>query len=391
MTRGKLVLVGVVVVVVAAILAWVQPWGARPTTEPPVQARGFRIGVVLPYSGSLAAFGEEGKQGIELAVAEFASQPDADLTVSVIYEDSKGDPADSVRAFRKLVDVDNVDAVIGEVVSSNTLAIAPIADELRVPLVVPASTNEDITRGREFVVRVCFLDPQQGRAMADYALQQLGIKHVALLFDKGSDYSAGLASAFRDAFAAAGGQVVGESTFQPQDQDFRAQLVQIRNWQPEAVFLPANYPQAAQAIRQARQVGLECQFLGGDAWSSPELFQIGGDAVNGCYITAHFAPDNVSGPVRDFVSSFRERYGTEPSNMAALSYDAARLVLRAATMRTAETAEALRDALRSTRDFPGATGEFSIGRDGNPMKEIVILETAEGRFRYVATVPPRGK
>ncbi len=381
----KPLLIAVVVTSMAAVVVQTAEC-KRGTTEP--EKTTFKIGVVLPYSGPLAAFGEEGKQGIDLAVEHGRAEYGAALYVSVKYEDSRGDQADTARAFRKLVDVDKVDAVLGEVDSTNTLSIAPLAQELRVPLVVPASTNADITRDRDFVIRVCFLDSQQGSVMAGFAYRDLGIKQVAVFFDKGDDYSVGLSTAFKKAFQEAGGSIVGESVFRPEDPDFSAQLVQIRDWGPDAVFLPAKYAQAGQILRQARRVGLECRFLGGDAWSSPRLFEIGGEAVDGAFITAHFAPDNTAGAAREFVQAFERKYGSKPSNMAALSYDAARVLLAAGMRREVNTALALRDALFATRDFRGATGTFSIGEDGNPVKEIMILETSEGRFRYIKTVVP---
>jgi len=389
-TKMKSRLMALVVISFAAMLTFSFWIGckAKPIQKEAPSIPSLKIGVILPYSGQLAAFGEEGKQGINLAIEEARALLKDKLEINVVYEDSKGDPADSVRGFRKLVEVDKVDAVIGEVASSNTLAIAPVADELKVPLVVPASTDKDITVGRQFVVRVCFLDPQQGLAMAGFAYNELGARKVAILYDKGNDYSVGLAEAFSTAFKTFGGKISGETTLKPEDQDFRAQLVQIRDWHIDSLFLPVNYPQAAQVMRQAAGVGLDCTFLGGDAWSSPELFEIGGDAVSG-YITAHFASDNASGKVKEFVDKFKAKYGVEPSNMAALSYDAAGMLITAASKVDNISSELLRKELFNTKDYHGATGTFSIGSNGNPTKEIQILEVKDGHFAYVKTIMPK--
>jgi branched-chain amino acid transport system substrate-binding protein len=355
------------------------------TGSRPENPSAIRIGVVLPFSGQLAAWGEEGKQAIELAVEQASTSP-ANRAAKVLYEDSKGDASDAVRAFRKLVDVDHVAAVIGEVTSSSTLAIAPVAQELKIPLVVPASTNQDITKAGNYVLRICFLDPQQGAAMAAFAFNKLGKRKIAILYDNGSDYSAGLADAFQRSFEALGGKVVGKAVSKSADSDVRAQLLQIKSWQPDAVFLPFEYPHAAQTLRQAKTVNLNCTFLGGDAWSSPELFNIAGNAADGAFITAHFAPDSKSPVVVSFVSAFTAKYGRPPGNMAALSYDAARILIHAATVRTAATSEALRHALFATADFQGVTGTISIGPDGNAKKEIMILKTASAKFEYVDTL-----
>jgi len=348
----------------------------------------IKLGVVLPYSGPFAGYGEEGRQGIKLAVTEASEQFGERVNIKVLYEDSKGEGADAVRAFRKLADTDKVNAVIGEVLSSNTLALAPVADELKVPLVVPASTNADITRVGNYTVRICFLDPEQGIVLAKYAWDDLKIKRVAIMLDKGSDYSAGLAGAFKKAFAQLGGEVVGESVVGPKDPNIGPQLIQVRNWSADAVFLPLEYPRAAQIMRQAKNMGMKLTFFGGDAWSSPKLFEMGGDAVNGSYITAHFAPDSTKEAVKTFVENFEKTNGVKPSNMAALSYDAAKMIIQAAMTKNDASRESLRNALFAVKDFQGATGNITIKPNGDATKDIMILNIANNQFNYVKTISP---
>jgi branched-chain amino acid transport system substrate-binding protein len=348
----------------------------------------IKIGVVLPFSGPYAGFGDEGRLGINLAVNEARSQFGNKIDVQVLYEDSKGEGSATVRAFRKLVDSDNVNAVIGEVLSSNTLAIVPVANELKVPLVVPASTNADITRGGKYVIRVCFLDPEQGVALAKFAWNDLKIRRVAIMLDKGSDYSVGLSNAFRNAFTKLGGKIVGESVVGQDDPNLRPQLVKIKNMHPDAVFLPLEYPRAAQIMRQAKNSGTKLTFLGGDAWSSPKLFEMGGDAVNGSYITAHFTPDSPKETVKAFVTNFEKATGVKPSNMAALSYDAAKMIIQAAMNTHNPSRESLRNALFALKNFPGATGNITIKANGNANKDIVILKVFNKKFNYVKTIPP---
>lgn len=356
-----------------------------PITKPVVS---IKIGVVLPYSGQYAGFGEEGKLGINQAVSEAHNQYGDKINVQVLYEDSKGEGADAVRAFRKLADNDKVNAVIGEVLSSNTLAIAPVADELKVPLVVPASTNADITKAGKYTIRVCFLDPEQGVVLANYVWNDLKIKRVAILMDKGSDYSVGLADAFKKSFAKLGGVVVGESVVGQNDPNIGPQLVKVKNWAPDAVFLPLEYPRAAQIMRQAKNSGMKLTFFGGDAWSSPKLFEMGGNAVNGAYITAHFAPDSTNEAVKTFVQSFVKTNGVKPSNMSALSYDAAKMIIQAAMTKNDASRESLHNTLFAIRDFHGATGNITIKPNGDAVKDIVILKIANNQFNYVKTISP---
>lgn len=338
------------------------------------------IGVVLPYEGRFAGYGEEGLQGINLAV-----QHATGLKIEVKKADSKGDAADAVRGIRKLIDQDKVDAVIGEVLSGNTFAIAPVAQELKRPLVAPASTAAGITDAGDYVMRVCFLDPEQGSAMAAYAKHKLGISKVGLLFEKGNDYSAGLAEAFRRSFTALGGAIVGEAYIRGDDPDMRAHLIKVRDAHPDALFLPVEYPTAGQVVKQAREMGMTMQILGSDAWNSPELFKIGGAAVDGCLLTAHFAPDSTEPAVRRFVDDFKKAYGTLPANMAALSYDAAGIIIDAAKRAKDSSPEALKDALHATKEFPGTTGKITMKPNGNVSKEITIVKVDAGAFKYVAT------
>lgn len=341
------------------------------------------IGVVLPYEGRFAGYGEEGKQGIELAVKHAT-----EMNVSVVYADSKGDAADAVRGIRKIIDQNKVDAVIGEVLSANTFAMAPVAQELKRPLVVPASTAEGITDAGDFVMRVCFLDPEQGSAMAAYAKNKLNITKVALLFEKSNDYSAGLAEAFRKAFTALGGTIVGEAYIQASDPDMRAHLIKVRDLKPEALFIPIEYPTAGQLVKQSRELGMTMQILGSDAWNSPELFKIGGAAMDGCLLTAHFAPDSTDPAVKHFVDGFKATYGVLPANMAALSYDAAGIIINASRRAKNATPEALKEALLATKDFQGATGKLTMLPNGDVSKDIMIVKLESGAFKFVETVRP---
>lgn len=341
----------------------------------------LKIGVVLPYEGRFAGYGEEGKQGIELAAKHVSG-----IKVSVKYADSKGEASDAVRGIRKLIDQDKVDAVIGEVLSANTFAIAPVAQELKRPLIAPASTAAGITEAGDFVMRVCFLDPEQGSAMAAYAKNKLGITKVAMLFEKGNDYSVGLAEAFRRSFTTLGGTIVGEAYIRASDPDMRAHLIKVRDSKPEALFIPTEYPTAGQLVKQARELGMTMQILGSDAWNSPELFKIGGAAMDGCLLTAHFAPDSPDPVVRRFVDGFKETYGVLPANMAALSYDAAGIIIDAARRATSSSPEALKDALLATKDFSGATGRITMMPNGNVSKDIMIVKLEAGAFKFVETV-----
>ncbi|MEN9978740.1 MAG: ABC transporter substrate-binding protein [candidate division WOR-3 bacterium] len=353
----------------------------------PGQKEEIKIGVVLPMTGGLSAFGQEGKQAIDMAVEKLnANGGILGRKVRVIYEDGQGTPAQTVNAVKKLIETDKVVALIGEVASSNTLAAAPIAQEKKIPLLVPASTNVEITKVGDYIARVCFIDAEQGRAMADFCYHQLKKRRAVLILDQSSDYSVGLAQEFIRRFKELGGEVLGQEAIQQGTSDFRTQLAKVSAKKADFIYVPVNYQEAGLILKQAKELGIKTDIVGSDAWSSPKLFEIAGDAANGQFITAHFSPDAPDSIVRFFVDEFKQKYGINPSNMSALSYDAANLLFDAIRRAGTTKSDKIKDAINSTRGFRGVTGEITLDSMRNPIKPIVILKTDKGQFAYAGQV-----
>jgi branched-chain amino acid transport system substrate-binding protein len=288
----------------------------------------------------------------------------------------------------KLITRDHVVALIGENASSRTLAAAPIAQSYRVPMISPSSTNVEVTKKGDYVFRVCFIDPYQGRALATFARRNLGAQTAAILVDAKSDYSVGLAQAFREAFEAAGGRVSSELKYTEGDSDFSAQLTAIRPQEPDVLLVPGYYTDAGLIARQAKSLGLAARLLGADGWDSPKLVEIGGEAMEGSYLSNHYSVDDPSRAVRKFVDEYRAKYGAEPDSIAALTYDATRLLADAISRAGSTEGKRIRDALASTKDFAGVTGAITMDADRNPVKPAVILKIEGGRFRFAATIAP---
>ena len=255
-------------------------------------------------------------------------------------------------------------------------------------MISPSSTNVEVTKKGDYVFRVCFIDPYQGHALATFARRDLKAQTAAILVDARSDYSVGLAEAFRTAFTAAGGRVVSELKYSEGDSDFSAQLTAIRPLQPDVLIVPGYYTDAGLIARQARSLGLTATLLGADGWDSPKLVEIGGAAMEGSYLSNHYSVDDPSPAVRKFVEAYRTKYGSEPDSIAALTYDATRLLADAIERAGSTEGRRIRDALASTRDFPGVTGTITMDADRNPVKPAVILKVENGRFRFAAAVAP---
>jgi branched-chain amino acid transport system substrate-binding protein len=255
-------------------------------------------------------------------------------------------------------------------------------------MVSPSSTNVEVTRKGNYIFRVCFIDPSQGKALSLFARKILRAATAAILVDARSDYSVGLAKAFRENFEAAGGRVVAELTYSEGDSDFSAQLTAIRPERPDVLAVPGYYTDAGLIARQAKSLGLTATLLGADGWDSPKLAEIGGTAVEGAYFSNHYSVEDPSPAVQKFVEAYRHAYGFLPDSIAALSYDAARLIADAIHRCGSTEGKRLRDALASTRGFPGVTGMITFDADRNPTKLPVILRIEGGRPRFAASVAP---
>ena len=224
--------------------------------------------------------------------------------------------------------------------------------------------------------------------MARFARETLNLSKVGLLVDASAPYSLGLASVFRERFAAEGGTVVSEQRFSGGDKDFRAQLTALKSAGIEAVFAPSYYHSGGLILRQARDLGFDGPMLGSDGWEAPELLEVAGRTAEGSYFPVHFSPENTDPLVAGFLDRFRRRFGKPPTGVSALAFDTLQLIADA--LRRAGSAEppAIRAALASTREFQGITGRISMDSGRNARKPAVIIGVRDGAFRFLRVVDP---
>jgi branched-chain amino acid transport system substrate-binding protein len=351
--------------------------------------QGIQIGFFGALTGPTATFAQSGRNGASLAVEQInAAGGVLGKKLVLLSEDDRGEASEAASAVSKLITRDHVVALIGEQASSRTLAAAPIAQSYKVPLISPTSTNVEVTKKGEYIFRACFIDAYQGRAVADFAHRDLKAKTAAILIDARSDYSVGLAEAFRKSFEAQGGKITSELKYEEGDSDFSAQLTALRPPQPDVLFIPGYYTDAGLIARQAKSLGLKATLLGADGWDSPKLVEIGGDAMEGAYFANHYSVDDPSPAVRKFVDAYKARYSAEPDSIAATSYDAMRMLADAITRAGSTEGPRVRDALATTKDFPGVTGTITMDADRNPVKAAVILKIEGGRYRFAGAVAP---
>lgn len=371
-------MVRIMVLLSATVIALFSPaWGADPVV----------LGAYLSMTGNVAAYGQMGWDGISIArkmEPEVLGRP-----VEVKLADTKSDKVESANAVSRLIEKEKVVAIIGEMISGNTLAGADHAERRKIPMISPTATNPLVTQNRKYVFRVCFIDTEQGRIGAKLAQDQLKAKTAALILDLSQDYSVALASFFKREFTAGGGKIVSDTKFKTGDRDFTPQLSNIKEAKPDVIYAPIYYTEAALLAKQAREMGLNAPILAGDGVQAPELIELGGDAVEGIYFTTHFHRDMVeSERGKKWLELFAKEVGKEPDAFTAMGADAYFIVLDAINRAGSCEPQKIREALVNTKGFQGVSGTITMKPNGDPIKAMVVNKVKDGKFVYVTTIDP---
>jgi len=364
----------------AATPAGGTPWVAADT---------ILIGEIGSLTGSEATFGISTKNAIELALKEVnAAGGVKGKKVEVRVYDDQSKPEEAANAATRLINQDQVLLILGEVASTNSLAMARKAQPAAVPMISNASTNPKVTEVGDYIFRVCFIDPFQGFVMAKFARDHLKLNKVAILRDLGSDYSQGLSDVFERKFTEMGGKIVGQETYTKGNTDFRSQLTALKRLQPEGIYIPGYYNDVGIIAKQAKELGINAKLMGGDGWDSEKLFELGGTAVQGNYFSNHYSPDDPNPRIQSFIADYKALWGSVPDSLAALGYDAAMVAVDAMKRAPTLDRKAVRDAIAATKNFPGVTGTITLDDKRNATKPAVVLEVGQGKTKYVATIAP---
>jgi branched-chain amino acid transport system substrate-binding protein len=368
------------------------PSAPAPATAPaPAAPSGdtILIGEVFSLTGDKATFGISSRNGIEMAVKEAnaAGGVKGKKLETRVYDD-QGKPEEAANAVTRLVNQDQVTLILGEVASTNSIAMGMVAQPAKVPMISPTSTNPKVTEIGDYVFRVCFIDPFQGFVMAKFARDNLKLHKVAVLRDLKSDYSTGLTDVFTRKFTEMGGKIVAVETYNQGDSDFRGQLTAIKRANPDGIYVPGYYNEVGVIAKQARELGLNVPLMGGDGWDSEKLFELGGTAVEGHYFSNHYSADDPSPRVQKFVADYKAAYGGVPDSLATVAYDAAGVAIAAMKRAPDLSRTSIRDAIAQTKDYPGVAGNVTLDEHRNAVKPAVVLRVAKGKFDYVTTVNP---
>jgi len=349
--------------------------------------------IIVGYYGDLTGrtsnFGVSTKNGVMMAADEINKAGGINgRQIQILSEDDEGRPEKASTVATKLIAQDRVVALLGEVASGNSLAAAPKAQAAQVPMISPSSTNPAVTQVGDYIFRVCFIDPFQGEVMAKFAANTLHAKKAAIMLDFNSPYSRGLTEFFESSFTKLGGQILTKQSYTQGDRDYKGQLTSIRSASPDVIYVPGYYGEVGVIAKQAKQLGITQPLLGGDGWDAPQLFELGGEALNGDFISNHYSVEDPSPVIQKFVADFKSRYSIAPDALAALGYDAMRVLADSLKRAGTTNGPKLRDAIAATKDFSGITGVISINSERNAVKSAVVLKIQNGKFEYQETIKP---
>jgi branched-chain amino acid transport system substrate-binding protein len=346
------------------------------------------VGAFFSLSGADAAFGNDSREGIEMATDEVnAAGGIKGRKVRLLMEDDKSNSQETSNKVLQLIDRDKVIAILGEVASARSLAGGIVANNKHIPMISPSSTNVEVTQGKEYVFRACFTDDYQGKSAANFVVDKLQKKKIAILYVAEDAYSSGLSSSFREAAAKLGATIVAEKGYQKGETNFTTFLSEIKGTNPDVIYAPVYYGDMIRIARQAKAAGIAgTMFVGGDGWDSEDLLKAAASELEGAYLTSHYAPDVPWPNTQTFVKNYQQRFHRDPTSAAAQAYDAARLLFDAMGRASGFAPDLIRNAIGATKGFQGATGTISIDGNRNAQKPVVVEQIKNGKFTYNSTV-----
>jgi len=377
MAKKTLLFLGLIILVAIVIgLTW--GWPKILQQEPQT----IKIGVIGPLSGEVAFYGAELRNGAQLAAAQLNEEQNRYYYELVSFDD-EADSSIARQRAEEMVENREILAVIGPAFSVPTLSAGEVFQKAKLPAISPSATSPKVTFLGDFIFRVCPSDSYNGKSLGEFVVQDLGFHKIAILWDEThAAYSGELADAFTQRTEQLGAVVIKRLSYQSGQTDFLSLLQDVKEAEPEVIVLTGYASEAAFIVQQARNMGWNIPFVGGDGLHVNELIEKGGEAVEGVKMTTFFSSDNPDPRVQDFVSSFRKRYGMDPGWAAAHSYDAMRLINQAIE-KNGPSREGIQKALAETRNFQGITGLINFDENGDVIKDVIKVEVKGGAFKVL--------
>ena len=345
----------------------------------------INVGVNVELSGGVASYGTNARDGAILAIEQINADGGVlGMQLNPIERDCKSIADEAMSVSASLVG-EKIVAQIGPLTSGDVAGSTPVMMDNKIPLIAPAATASNVTvddktgKTRDYIFRVCFIDPFQGTLMAQFAADNQKAKTAVVYGDTSSDYAKGLAEYFKKTFVEKGGKIIAEEGFVKDDRDFRAALTKIKGLNPDFIYVPGYYQEVAPLIKQARELGITAPMGGGDGWDSPDMVSVAGNAaLNNTFFTNHYSSQDKDPKIVKFVEAFKAKYKKDPDAFAALGYDSVQLMVQG--LKDAGEADPIKlaAAIAKIKDFEGITGKMTIDEKHNPIKAGVIIEFKDG-------------
>ncbi len=346
----------------------------------------IRIGLCAPLSGDAAMVGQSLVDGAMLAIDEFNAAGGIDgHLIEVFKEDDEQTPRVAANAVNKLIFEDNVVGIIGPVSSGCVLTGMEVAADGEVPMITPTGSGASITHlGNPWIARTQASDILMAGAITRYAVSDLGAKRVAVIFQS-DDYGSGggevVKQILKDEFDM---EPVAYEQFEPSALDVSAQVLNIKNADPDAIIMIMMYQQGALVARKVRELGMDTPLMGLGGLTNAKLFELGGDAVVGLANTQTFFADaSKAAPASaEFITKFQSAFdGRIPDSNNAMSYDAARIMIEGLKHSYEKTGEfdtaLIMEGIKSVTEMPLASGTITMDENGDANRDILIIGITE--------------
>ncbi len=340
----------------------------------------IKIGVIAPLTGDAAIYGGALKKGLDLAKNEINNKGGIKgKNMFLIYEDSQADPKTAISAFNKLVSLNKVSLIIGDMFSSTTLAIAPLAQKNKIVLLSPTASSEEVPKTGEYIFSIYPSDSYDGKFVANFTLTTIHKKIAAVIYVQ-ADAMIVVKNEFIKSFIESGGRISIEESYAPKTDDFRSVLAKIKSVNHEVVFIPGYLEEIVKILKQAREISIKSQFITISTAYDEKLFSLAGNTAEGLILSAPFYDQSSNQPeLVAFQKSFKKKYGDVPNVWAAYGYDALNIISKAYNNSLANQ-NALNIELSKTKNFLGVTGKTTFLEDRKVEKQLRMMVVRDNNF-----------
>ncbi|MFS9158190.1 ABC transporter substrate-binding protein [Streptococcus gordonii] len=346
----------------------------------------LKIGFNFEETGDVASYGTAEQKAAKLAVDEINKAGGVDgKQIEITDKDNKSELSEASTVSTNLVTQAKVNAIIGPATSGGTGAAITNAAKASVPLITPSGTQDDLTKGQDYLFRTTFIDSFQGKILSKYVTDNLKAKKVVLYYDNSSDYAKGIAKAFQEEYK---GEIVATETFASKDTDFQAALTKFKGKDFDALVVPGYYTEAGKIVNQARGIGIDKPIVGGDGFNSEEFISQAtpAAATNVYYVSGYSTSGDMTAKAKKFLEAYKAKYNEEPSMFSALAYDSVYMVAEAS--KGAKNSVDIKENLAKLKDFEGVTGSITMDKNHNPVKSALMIGLKDGKVDTVETVKP---